>query len=159
MIRWAFPLTGGALPEPEKNALSHATIEDLRVALARTGYTGEPLGFELFLPLERAAVVWQALAARAATPVGLGARDTLRLEAGLPLYGHELGQDPEGRPIPIYACGLSRYAVSFSELKGDFIGRAAPHSRVSRRCCLPGAARLALRMALRPNRAWMASRA
>lgn len=118
-------LTGGALPEPEKNALSQATIEDVQVGLARTGYTGEPLGFELFLPSERAAAVWEALTARGATPVGLGARDTLRLEAGLPLYGHELGQDPEGRPIPIFACGLARYAVSFSELKGDFIGREA----------------------------------
>ncbi len=118
-------LTGGALPEPEKNALSLGLIGPTEVWLARTGYTGEPLGFELFVPSAQAASVWQALVDKGATPVGLGARDTLRLEAGLPLYGHELGQDIDDRTIPIYACGLARFAVSFSEVKGDFIGREA----------------------------------
>lgn len=118
-------LTGGALPEPEKNALSLGWIGPTEVRLARTGYTGEPLGFELFVPSARAASIWQALVDKGAAPVGLGARDTLRLEAGLPLYGHELGQDIDDRTIPIYACGLARFAVSFSKVKGDFIGREA----------------------------------
>jgi len=118
-------LTGGALPEPEKNALSKAFVSDIEVWLARTGYTGEPLGFELFIPSDRAVAIWQALIEKGATAAGLGARDTLRLEAGLPLYGHELGMDAEGRPIPIYACGLARFAVSFSDIKGDYIGRKA----------------------------------
>lgn len=57
--------------------------------------------------------------------MGLGARDTLRLEAGLPLYGHEFGQDPEGKEIPILAFPLTRFALSLSPLKGEFVGRAA----------------------------------
>lgn len=59
------------------------------VRVSRTGYTGED-GAELFCPSERAEELWQALAAAGAVPCGLGCRDTLRLEAAMPLYGHEL---------------------------------------------------------------------
>ena len=62
---------------------------------------------------------------KGATPVGLGARDTLRLEAALPLYGHEFGTDPEGKEIPVFACPLAKFAVSFSPLKDNFIGKDA----------------------------------
>ncbi|MCF8062325.1 MAG: glycine cleavage system aminomethyltransferase GcvT [Deltaproteobacteria bacterium] len=116
---------GGALPEPMRNAVGSATIQGHAVQAARTGYTGEPVCFELFLPSGAAPAVWDLLLERGASPVGLGARDTLRLEAGLPLYGHELGTDPEGREIPIMACPLARFAVSFSPRKGDFVGREA----------------------------------
>ncbi len=115
----------GRLPEPMRNAVSVLTIQGQPVQVARTGYTGEPICFELFLPAEAAPAVWDLLMDRGASPVGLGARDTLRLEAGLPLYGHELGTDPEGDEIPIMACPMARFAVSFSPLKGDFAGREA----------------------------------
>ncbi|MEA2476536.1 MAG: aminomethyltransferase [Actinomycetota bacterium] len=60
--------------------------------VARTGYTGER-GFELYAPADTAVQAWRALLANGATPVGLGARDTLRLEMGYALYGHELAPD------------------------------------------------------------------
>ena len=69
--------------------------------------------------------LWDLLITRGAVPCGLGARDTLRLEAGLPLYGHELGVDPEGSDIPIMSCPLGTFGVSFSPVKGDFVGREA----------------------------------
>lgn len=65
---------------------------DVPLLVSRTGYTGE-LGYELYLPPEAAEGLWSALLADdRVKPVGLGARDTLRLEAGLPLYGHELDE-------------------------------------------------------------------
>jgi len=115
----------GVLPEPMRNCLSVAFCGDARVLIARTGYTGEPICFELFFDSDAAGTIWERLVRKGAVPNGLGARDTLRLEAGLPLYGHELGRDPAGSEIPIFACGLARFAVSFSPLKGEFIGRAA----------------------------------
>jgi len=118
-------LEDGALPEPMRNRLSIVTINGARVSVGRTGYTGEPLCFELFVPTESAVGVWDILIDRGAQPVGLGARDMLRLEAAMPLYGHEMGPDPDGGDIPIFASNLSRFAVSFSPLKGDFVGREA----------------------------------
>ncbi|MGE5838720.1 MAG: glycine cleavage system aminomethyltransferase GcvT [Deltaproteobacteria bacterium] len=115
----------GSLPEPTRNAVSVAKISGAEVRIARTGYTGEPLCFELFLRREDAARVWVLLLSKGATPTGLGARDTLRLEAGLPLYGHELGQDPEGREMPLLTFPFARIGVSFSPAKDEFIGRSA----------------------------------
>jgi len=114
-----------ALPEPRRNCLSIAAMDSHWLWLARTGYTGEPLCFEVFMPADSAISVWDAMQAGGAVPIGLGARDTLRLEAGLPLYGHELGTDPEGAAIPIFAIPLARFAVSFSPDKKEYIGRAA----------------------------------
>jgi aminomethyltransferase len=120
----------GSLPEPLRNELSVARLRlsDGRLTearIARTGYTGEPVAFELFLGAHEGPALWDTLVAAGAAPVGLGARDTLRLEAGLPLYGHELGVDPDGAEIPIFSCPLATFAVSFSPRKGDFVGRAA----------------------------------
>jgi aminomethyltransferase len=117
-----------ALPDPWRNRLRQCRIEgeNVPVTVSRTGYTGEPLSFELFLPAARALSVWEKLLSPdlGVVPVGLGARDTLRLEAGLPLYGHELGMDREGEAIPILAAPSTVTAVSFSPEKGDFMGRA-----------------------------------
>ncbi len=118
-------ITEGRPPEPLRNHLSIAQIDRAPVMLARTGYTGEPLCFELFAAREHGLALWDKLAAAGAEPIGLGARDTLRLEAGLPLYGHELGADPDGNEIPVFAVSLAPMAVSFSPLKGEFVGRQA----------------------------------
>ncbi len=118
-------IESGQLPEPMRNAVSTVTISGARVKVARTGYTGEPLCFELFADQEDGPRLWDEIVARGATPIGLGARDTLRLEAGLPLYGNELGEDPDNKEIPIMSCPLAKFAVSFSSLKSEFLGRAA----------------------------------
>ena len=116
-------IESGSLPEPARNAVSIVTISGVEVKVARTGYTGEPLCFELFADKDDGPVLWDRIVSEGATPIGLGARDTLRLEAALPLYGHEFGEDPEGKEIPIMACPLAKFAVSFSPLKGDYLGR------------------------------------
>lgn len=89
--------------------------------LARTGYTGED-GFEIFVPNESAAALWQAISAVAEegelVPAGLASRDSLRLEAGMPLYGNELSR--EGNP---FAAGLGPVVALSKE--GDFVGKEA----------------------------------
>lgn len=119
-------LSGGEpVTEPMKNSLGIMDLEGHEVWVSKTGYTGEPLGYEVFLKSEDARWMWDRLLALGAQPAGLGARDTLRLEAGMPLYGHEMGLDAEGKPMPIFSVSLARFAVSFSEKKGDFVGRKA----------------------------------
>ncbi len=100
-----------ALPENKRNYLSRVRIGAHDVVVARTGYTGEAVCFELFPPREFVAELWQQLVDNGAIPAGLGARDSLRLEAGLPLYGHELGTDPDGNEIPLFANAIARLAV------------------------------------------------
>ncbi|MBR2559871.1 MAG: glycine cleavage system aminomethyltransferase GcvT [Firmicutes bacterium] len=119
-------LSGGeAITEPVKNALNTLDLEGHKAYIAKTGYTGEPIGYEVFVRSEDAEWLWNRLIELGAKPAGLGARDTLRLEAGMPLYGHEMGVDPDGNVMPIFAVSLARFAVSFSERKGDFVGRKA----------------------------------
>ena len=95
--------------------------------VARTGYTGED-GFEVFCRPADAVHVWEALASAGASaglvPAGLAARDTLRLEAGMPLYGNELGPD-----LTPFDAGLGR-VVKFDK-PGDFVGRSALLARSS----------------------------
>ena len=113
------------LTEPVKNALNTNQLDGKEVLISKTGYTGEPIGFELFVKSFDAVDLWERLMENGAMPIGLGARDTLRLEAGLPLYGHELGLDENGGEIPIFSVPLAKFAVSFAEAKGDYIGRSA----------------------------------
>jgi aminomethyltransferase len=102
-----------------------------RAWVARTGYTGED-GFELFCRPEDAVPIWEALtkggaaadAGAGLSPAGLAARDTLRLEAGMPLYGNELGRD-----VTPFEAGLGR-VVKFDK-PGEFVGREALAARAS----------------------------
>jgi aminomethyltransferase len=100
---------------------SEGTVAGLDAVVARTGYTGED-GFEVFVDVARVGELWDALleAGRphGMAPVGLGARDTLRLEAGMPLYGNEL--DAATNP---FEAGLER--VVHLEREGNFVGRTA----------------------------------
>jgi len=85
--------------------------------VARTGYTGED-GFEIIVPEQQAVALWNALAAAGVHPAGLGARDTLRLEAGMNLYGQDMDE-----VITPWEAGLA-WTVSLDEGR-EFIGRAA----------------------------------
>ena len=93
-------------------------VEQADWLVARTGYTGED-GVEVILPGTAAVELWQALAAAGVQPAGLGARDTLRLEAGLNLYG----QDMDTSTSPLVA-NLG-WTVSWEPAERDFVGRAA----------------------------------
>jgi aminomethyltransferase len=102
-------------------------VDGVPAVIARTGYTGED-GFELFVGNERAADVWNALlhahAGEGLAPCGLGARDVLRLEAGMPLYGHELTEEI----TPVQAG--QTWALKMN--KPEFVGRDALAAQIAR---------------------------
>ncbi|MFF4359850.1 glycine cleavage system aminomethyltransferase GcvT [Streptomyces sp. NPDC001604] len=104
------------------------TVAGVPALIARTGYTGED-GFELFVAPADAEKLWQALTDAGASvglvPCGLSCRDTLRLEAGMPLYGHELSTS-----LTPFDAGLGR-VVKF-EKEGDFVGREALQEAAAR---------------------------
>jgi len=104
---------------PRFTALQETILNNVPLLLGRTGYTGED-GFELFFPAKDAVRVWEAILETGKDdgilPVGLAARDSLRFEPCMPLYGHELGPDIS----PVEA--RLTFAVSFDK---DFIGRDA----------------------------------
>lgn len=103
------------LNQVRKNDTLTAQLGEWPVRLARTGYTGED-GFEIFVAADQAEALWDSLVQAGALPCGLGARDTLRLEAGYPLYGHELTE--ETNPL----CTPLAWAVKLTK---EFFGKQA----------------------------------
>jgi aminomethyltransferase len=109
------------LTEADASALPYyfaaaTTCQGRPGVVSRTGYTGED-GLEFMVARDQGPALWEELVRRGARPCGLGARDTLRFETAMPLYGHELGEDMDP-----YQAGLG-WAVKPD--KGDFIGRDA----------------------------------
>ncbi len=100
-----------------------AVFGEFDLIVSRTGYTGERVAFELFVHPDRATELWQQLIAVGTPlgmkPIGLGARDSLRTEAGLPLYGHEMGGDLD---LGVGQAGFASYVKLH---KPWFIGRSA----------------------------------
>ncbi len=119
--RLAAPLLPGGAGDMALQLESFASLQiggDAELFVARTGYTGED-GWEIMVPAAQAAGLWDALVAAGAQPCGLGARDTLRLEAGLNLYGQDmtLGTTPLESNLA--------WTVAWEPADRDFIGRAA----------------------------------
>lgn len=106
---------GATLPDLKYFHFAGSELGGIPFTVSRTGYTGE-WGYELYFPRDQTVRVWDQLLAAGVRPAGLGARDTLRLEVGYPLYGHELG--PDRTPI-----AASRGA--FVDVSKDFIGKDA----------------------------------
>ena len=115
------PLTDIELTALKYYSIDAGRLDNHDVLFARTGYTGED-GFEVFCKTDEAVAVWESIAAFGAShglvPCGLACRDTLRLEAGMPLYGHELSRD-----LTPFDAGLGRVVV-FGKPDG-FVGEAA----------------------------------
>jgi aminomethyltransferase len=115
------PLTAVDLSSLKYYAVAEGNVAGIPALVARTGYTGED-GFEVFVETSATVELWEALLAAVreadGSPIGLGARDTLRLEAGMPLYGNELDLDTSP-----FDAGLGR-VVKLSKA-GDFVGRAS----------------------------------
>ncbi|HUQ78038.1 MAG TPA: glycine cleavage system aminomethyltransferase GcvT [Patescibacteria group bacterium] len=115
------PLTDVDLDALRYYAIADGSVAGIPALVARTGYTGED-GFEIFVETARAGDLWDALVAAGSehgvAAIGLGARDTLRLEAGMPLYGNELD-----RATNPFEANLGR-VVKLGK-SGDFVGRAA----------------------------------
>jgi len=105
----------------DRAELCEATLGGIDLIVSRTGYTGEKMAFELFVHPYKSAVLWKALLdvgePMGLKPIGLGARDSLRIEAGLPLYGHEMGGE---LALGVGEAGFRSYVKTY---KPWFIGR------------------------------------
>ena len=107
----------------KRTQLGHFTWQGLDLIISRTGYTGEKMAFEIFIHPEKLPEFWDMLLETGAPlglkPCGLGARDSLRTEAGLPLYGHEMGGEMN---LSVSEAGFGSYVKTY---KPWFIGRAS----------------------------------
>lgn len=114
-------VTSARLSDLKYYAISQAVIETVDCLLARTGYTGED-GFEIYIPVASAGKVFDAIMAAGSEhrliPTGLACRDTLRLEAGIPLYGHEMNEH-----VNPYQAGFGK--VVRLDKPADFVGKVA----------------------------------
>ena len=115
----------------QRTQLCEAKINGLDLVVSRTGYTGERMAFELFVHPDKAVELWDALievgTPKGLKPNGLGARDSLRTEAGLPLYGHEMGGELN---LGVSEAGFGSYVKTY---KPWFIGRDAYIARETKR--------------------------
>ncbi|MFN3741313.1 MAG: glycine cleavage system aminomethyltransferase GcvT [Anaerolineales bacterium] len=121
----------------KRTELCDAVIGGFDLIVSRTGYTGEKMGFELFIHPDRAVEFWNALL-EAGRPfglkaVGLGARDSLRTEAGLPLYGHEMGEGSGKMGLRDLGVAESGFGAYVKLYKPWFIGRDAYVAREKER--------------------------
>ena len=115
-------LAGGALADVGTFCWKDATVAGIRVTAGRTGYTGED-GFELACANADAPALWQAFVDAGVQPCGLGARDSLRLEARLPLYGNDL--DDTTSPLEAGLGWAVKLDRPWCKAGGEFLGRAA----------------------------------
>jgi glycine hydroxymethyltransferase len=113
----------------QRTELCDAKVGGFDLIVSRTGYTGEKMAFELFVHPERAVDFWNAVLKAGekfgVKPIGLGARDSLRTEAGLPLYGHEMGLGSGKTGQPDLGVGEAGFGAYVKTSKPWFIGREA----------------------------------
>jgi len=122
-LRCVSPPTGQRLRRLRRGEFLEDTVDGIPALISRTGYTGEEIGLEFYVHPDNAVALWNLLLDRGADlgvkPCGLGARDSTRTEAGLPLYGHELAGEHNINPIE------AGYGAFVKLHKPFFIGRAA----------------------------------
>lgn len=143
------------VPETQRDRLSRlemnqfvtVTLAGARVVVARTGYTGEPVGFELFVHPDKAVALFDKLldvgGGQGVLPCGLGARDSLRTEAGFPLFGHELEGEHGGTLTECDYGFVPRFHVPFFIGRSAYMERVTPRRRKTAR--LAGSGRKSLR--------------
>jgi aminomethyltransferase len=116
------------LPPAPRNTFAMTEVAGLEAFVARTGYTGEE-GVEIMVPADDGPALWDAVLERGVVPAGLGARDTLRIEACFPLHGNDIGPDTDPLSAGLgFACALDKEFTGVEELRR--IAAAGPERRL-----------------------------